>query len=300
MNKDSEQDTAMVRDERGGFLRLDPVPTDAQLSEFYESRYYDLLRKGGRAPELRKLTEGGERARRELQWLHEAVYEDIALIVRELRPSCSRVLDVGAGTGVFVEFMSHKGFEAEGIEPAIEPSAAARERGLSIATATLSQWAASAHGQYDAVVMLNVLEHVPHPEQTLNAVYDLLKPGGVAVVRVPNDFSEIQAAAHAAIGGNPWWICRPDHINYFSVESLGRFFRHCRFEVERSITDFPMEFFLLMGQSYVGNPTVGAAVHEMRVKFELGVPGELRRKIYTALAEVGVGRNVMAFAGKRG
>jgi hypothetical protein len=50
----------VVEDATYGFRRLDPIPPETELNEFYESRYYDLLRQGNRAPDVRWLMEGGD------------------------------------------------------------------------------------------------------------------------------------------------------------------------------------------------------------------------------------------------
>ncbi len=42
----------------------------------------------------------------------------------------------------------------------------------------------------DAVTMLAVLEHLPHPEKVVREVYRILKPGGVFLVTVPAPVSE--------------------------------------------------------------------------------------------------------------
>ena len=43
----------------------------------------------------------------------------------------------------------------------------------------------SLKGRFDTVLCLNVLEHVPRPEAGLANIYSALKPGGVAIVLVP-------------------------------------------------------------------------------------------------------------------
>ncbi|HMW42440.1 MAG TPA: hypothetical protein PKC88_08695, partial [Plasticicumulans sp.] len=58
-----------VTDPELGFRRLDPLPAADELAAFYESRYYDLIRRGGRAPEIGRLLAGGETAARERDWL---------------------------------------------------------------------------------------------------------------------------------------------------------------------------------------------------------------------------------------
>jgi hypothetical protein len=91
-------------------------------------------------------------------------------------------------------------------------------------------------------------------------------------------------------------VAIPDHINYFDFKSLSTLLKRLGFEVIYSQTDFPMELFLLMGDDYVGNKEIGNKCHQKRVNFEMAVPGELRRRIYQALAEVGLGRVCIIFA----
>ena len=50
----------IIQDPVFGYRRLDPIPHDDEIAEFYKSRYYELIRKGGRAPELRRFMAGGE------------------------------------------------------------------------------------------------------------------------------------------------------------------------------------------------------------------------------------------------
>ncbi|KKL92025.1 hypothetical protein LCGC14_1888850, partial [marine sediment metagenome] len=54
--------------------------------------------------------------------------------------------------------------------------------------------------------------------------------------------------------------------------------------------DFPMELFLLMGLDYIKNKQVGAECHNMRVNLEKSLSCDVRRSMYSALSEVGLGR----------
>jgi hypothetical protein len=47
----------VVQDITWDYRRLDPIPSDDEMAQFYQSHYYDLVRKGGRPPELRRLME---------------------------------------------------------------------------------------------------------------------------------------------------------------------------------------------------------------------------------------------------
>ena len=288
----------VIRDPVYGYRRLDPVPSDEEITRFYQSQYYDLIRKGGRAPELRRLMAGGQEAERERAWLRATFYSDICYLLNQYAFG-KRVLDVGCGTGEFLSYLKENGFDTTGIEPSSDAVAAAESRGLAVHNATLEEFVehhrSSGIGTFDAITLLNVLEHVPEPAQVVEIIKPLLNPEGIICVRVPNDFSEMQSAAHQQLNKEAWWIAIPDHINYFDFQSLHSFLKQLGFEVVYSQGDFAMELFLLMGEDYVGNPEVGNRCHQKRVRFETAISGEFRRRIYQALADVGVGRDCLVF-----
>ncbi|HET6328233.1 MAG TPA: class I SAM-dependent methyltransferase [Planctomycetaceae bacterium] len=277
------------------------MPSDSEISRFYESQYFDILRQGGRAPELRRIMEGGETAKSEIHWLESVLYADIVAALQQLGAG-RQLLDVGCGTGDFLAYAGQHGFEPLGLEIATAATERARERGLTVREMTLEEHLAQTAGvrnSVDAVVMLNVLEHVPDPVKMLQLAGEVLRPGGFLCIRVPNDFSEIQEAARAKLNSSPWWIAVPDHINYFTFESLRITFDHCGFDKVYQQSDFPMELFLLMGENYVGDAAKGGACHKRRVELELGLPPHLRRQMYQAFAETGVGRNILMFGRRR-
>jgi hypothetical protein len=74
------------------------------------------------------------------------------------------------------------------------------------------------------------------------------------------------------------------------------------FEAKAHTTSFPMEAFLMMGENYVGDPTLGRACHNRRKKFDLAFENaglkETRRAFYRALAQAGLGREAVVIAVK--
>jgi SAM-dependent methyltransferase len=282
-----------------GYRHLDPLPAESEFERFYQSEYYDLLRKGGRAPELRRLLAGGEKGEDERAWLRETLYDDITTLLRE-HDSGTRVLDIGCGQGELLQWLVEHGFEAEGIEPSDDAAAIARERGLSAKTATLDELVEHSPAPYGAALILNVLEHVPRPEEMLQAIHGILEPDGLLYIRVPNDFNPLQASAQKVLDAEPWWIAVPDHVNYFDVESLCALCRRLGFEPVDVQADFPMELFLLMGLRYIGDPELGARCHEYRVQAERSMDPAVRRDLFRSFARSGIGRNTRLLVRKAG
>jgi SAM-dependent methyltransferase len=295
-----EESHSIVQHPSLGYRYISPIPDATISSEFYQSRYYELIRSGQRAPDLRRLMEGGVAARMEREWLQATLYTDVRAYLEEnLGEAPKHLLDVGCGTGDFLCYMKENGWEVVGLEPSVEAASLARERGLEVLSTGLHELF-DEHPEYahafGAVSMLHVLEHVPEPERLISAVTQLLHPGGLLGVQVPNDFSELQVCAQAAIDADPWWIAVPDHVNYFDFDSLPSLFASCGFEVVHSAGTFPMELFLLMGDNYIGNPEVGSRCHAKRRQLELALSPELRRRMYAALARAGIGRDCILVA----
>jgi len=295
-----KQNYRVIKDPVYGYRRLEPVPDEREITKFYESRYYDLIRKGERAPDVRRLMAGGTEAEREKVWLQSTLYADILTVLKEesnLNPK--RLLDIGCGTGEFIAFMKQEGWEVMGLELSSEAATIAREKGLEVHSLSIDEFFVK-HPQYSStfvvVTLLHILEHVPNPVEFLNLVKKLLVvDAGLVVIQVPNDFNQLQLTAQQHLQKEPWWIAIPEHINYFDFQSLHALMERLGFEVIYSQGSFPMELFLLMGDDYVGNPEVGNICHQKRVRFEMAIPGELRRRIYRVLAQVGVGRDCLVF-----
>ena len=299
-----EAGTEIVVDPVWGYRRLDPLPSSPELDTFYESHYRDLLDAGGRAPDLARLVAGGPDAAIEREWQAATIHADVlaALEAGAEDGLPRRALDVGCGTGELLRTLVAAGWEAVGTEPAAAIADVGRAAGLHVEAGTAAEYIARWHAEsgpaFGGVVLLNVLEHVPDPATLLSDVLKALAPGGRLVVRVPNDFSPLQEAAHRALGGPRWWVAVPDHVNYFDHASIGDLIERIGLQVVDRSSDFPMELFLLMGDDYRNDPAVGHAVHDRRRRAELALDPATRRSLGRAWAAAGIGRNALIVARK--
>jgi SAM-dependent methyltransferase len=291
-----------VVDPTWGYRRLDPLPTGLELDGWYESHYRDLLDQGGRAPDLARLIAGGPDAAAERAWQARTIHADVidALDAGVAEGAPRRALDVGCGTGELVQALAGAGWEAIGTEPAAAIAEIGRARGLRIegttASAYLEKWRAEGEPPFGGITLMNVLEHVPDPAQLLLELAPALAPGGRLAVRVPNDFNPLQDAALRALGGEPWWVAVPDHVNYFDHASIAGLIEQVGLEVIDRSADFPMELFLLMGDDYRNDPNVGRQVHARRRQAEMALDAPTRRNLGRAWASAGIGRNAFVVA----
>jgi SAM-dependent methyltransferase len=142
-------------------------------------------------------------------------------------PARGRLLEVGASWGYWLEAARQRGWEVAGVEMSGLTSSHARDAlGIDVYTGDLLEAPLGAN-TFDAVVMSHVLEHTLDPAQQLQRVRELLRPGGVVAIWVPN------SASFAARVAGPWWdwYAPPEHLWYFSPPTLGRLLRQLGFEV---------------------------------------------------------------------
>ena len=109
-----------------------------------------------------------------------------------------RVLDVGAGLGVFMKIASERGWQVEGIE--ISPYGSqfiTKNYGFRVSDKSIS--ASSYPGSsFDLITFWDVIEHVDAPKENLQKAHELLKPGGLLLISSDNYSSLIASAARIA------------------------------------------------------------------------------------------------------
>jgi SAM-dependent methyltransferase len=212
-------------------------------------------------------------------------------------------IDIGTGPGLFLDALRIRNRVATGIEPSIQAFNHAISKGHNVVNAFFDSTFASQLGEFDAGHLSEVLEHIPNPLEFLENVKSVIKPGGYICIVVPNDYNPIQKVFTAITGKGKWWLAPPFHLNYFDRSSLENLIAKAGFEVVHSTVMFPIDFFLLMGDVYVGNDEVGKAAHERRKRFEHSFKSadalEIMRNLYDALALINIGRELVIYAKKQ-
>jgi 2-polyprenyl-6-hydroxyphenyl methylase/3-demethylubiquinone-9 3-methyltransferase len=147
------------------------------------------------------------------------------------------VLDIGCGGGLIAEPLTRLGARVTGIDPATENIAAARlhaeGQGLAIDyRATTVEMLAETGQRFDAVLCLEVVEHVPDPGAFLKTCASLVRPGGAFIASTIN--RSLKAYVLAIVGaeyvlrwlpvGTHQWerFVTPDELaRYFEAAGLG-------------------------------------------------------------------------------
>lgn len=138
-----------------------------------------------------------------------------ALADIEARVGPGRLLDLGCWVGFLLAEARERGWQGVGVEPSEFASRFARDQlGLDVRTGELFSASLPAHA-FDAVVMGDVIEHLPNPGAALERVSELLAPGGVLWLALPDAGSAV-----ARVLGRRWWSVIPTHVQYFTRRSI--------------------------------------------------------------------------------
>lgn len=264
-----------------GFYHIDPYPRPEYLAEYYGNY--------------------------EMPTSQANLAETARLLARNLSVDAS-VLDMGCGDGGFLKELHAIGFnkltgfdQSPGLERAKALGFGRFYR--SNVWSYLDEAECDVAKTYDAYVMVNVLEHVTEPMTILRRLYNVMESGAALCVTVPNDFSKLQRAFLKVKGHLPWFVCLPDHVNYFDFDTLKHALDQAGFEVIDQSALYPLELFLLQDLDYIESPELGPVAHARRVEFEnnmkkAGMLNELDH-FYATLATGGYGRDVMVVATRR-
>lgn len=162
----------IVRCRRCGLCYMNPRMTAEEYRAFYAGKEY--------------LEEYGYAALLEQTRMPE--FQRTLQRLRRIRRPPGRLLDVGTATGEFLAEAQKDGWQVFGTEISASSVRAAREQfGLQVFHGDLREAPFPKHC-FDVIQLSHVLEHVPSPKATAQMVRQFLRPDGVFLVEVPNEF----------------------------------------------------------------------------------------------------------------
>ena len=277
-----------------GFYQVTPTPSAEEITKFYADEFYTGEYKNFNDSSLE--VQINDKNFFEGRW--NDIYNNFLEINKDIKNGGS-ILDIGCGWAQALLFFKDKGLDCYGFDPAIEAVEYGCKKGLKIKHAGLDGMNVFDNKKFDMVTMFNVLEHLADPANSIKQIKEILKPNGILAIDVPNEYNDFQTAGRDVHGLNDWWVAPPNHLNYFSKDSLVNFLQSLGFSVEISESAFPLEMFLLFGENYVKDGKLGSQCHKKRVLFEENLrkhgKTETLKNFYRALADLNLGRQISVF-----
>ncbi len=139
-----------------------------------------------------------------------------------------RILDIGCATGFLLNEARKMGWEVYGVELSEWAVNFGREKlNLNIFAGVLKE-ANFPYNYFDAIALVDSIEHLPDPKATLEEVRRILKPNGILCISTPDIESFLSRILRAK-----WWGIQQSHLFYFSKKTLSRMLDATGFKVFR-------------------------------------------------------------------
>ncbi len=211
-----------------------------------------------------------------------------------LRPG-ARLLDVGFGDALFLDVARRVGWQVAGADPDPKVIEHARHKGFEVRQGGVEAYA-DAIGRFDVVTLGHVIEHVHQPRATLQAAFELLRPGGCLYLDTPN----VESAGHRRYREHWRGLEVPRHLVLFSAAALhgmlrdagfARIDRHCHSEILAGLA--PMSHAIAEGRDpYAPRPPswrllARAALSELATLFDEGRSEFITLSAYKAVEGAG-------------
>ena len=140
---------------------------------------------------------------------------------------------MGCGNGSVARVLTARGWDVTGVDPSVEGIAQARaaDPALKIATGSAYDDLAAQYGHFPVVLSLEVVEHVYAPRHYARTLFELLEPGGTAILSTPYHgyWKNLALALSGRMDAHFTALWDHGHIKFWSIRTLGELLREAGF-----------------------------------------------------------------------
>ena len=206
----------LLLDPKSELLITSPQPKESELAKYYQSEDY-ISHTDSKKGFIDKVYQIAKKY---------AINKKVKLVKGLLQGDNKKLLDIGCGTGDFLNACTKNGFQVNGVEPNQNAKnlALKKNRDVSIASSVYD-----VNQKFDVITMWHVLEHVPNLDKYVTYLISLLNDNGVLVIAVPN-YKSYDANYYKA-----FWAAYdvPRHLWHFSKKSIKQLFDKVNMQVEK-------------------------------------------------------------------
>lgn len=124
-----------------------------------------------------------------------------------------KILDIGCSNAAFLAYLGGE-WEKFGVEPSKAAAAMAQRRGIKIVASTIDN---DIRGDFNVLLAMDVVEHLPRPRDFFRRASDLLLPGGILVISTGDT-----DCWQWRLQREKYWYCAtfPEHVSFYNRSSL--------------------------------------------------------------------------------
>lgn len=219
----SGEEFQLIQNETYGFLETSPQPKAKQLSEYYKTEDYI-----SHTDSKRNLFE------KAYHFVRSIALKKKLQLINSFQPLEKNLLDVGCGTGDFLQVAQQNNWNISGIEPNEQARQIANQK-TNNSVFRIEQLSKFNDYSFDVITLWHVLEHLPKLEEQVLILKNLLKANGTLVIAVPN-YKSYDAKYY-----KNFWAAYdvPRHLWHFNQDSISKLFTTQKMKVVKTI---PMKF----------------------------------------------------------
>ena len=213
----SGEEFELIQNSEYGFLETTPQPSSDKLPEYYKSEDYI-----SHTDSKRNLFE-------KLYHLVRSISLKKKLnLINSYSSKEKNLLDIGCGTGDFLEVAQQNNWSISGVEPNEKARDIANKK-TNNAVFEINQLLKFKSNSFDVITLWHVLEHLPNLEDHISVFKTLLKPNGTLIVAVPN-YKSYDAKHY-----KQFWAAYdvPRHLWHFNQDSISKLVSKENFKVEK-------------------------------------------------------------------
>lgn len=229
----------IYRCQKCGFAFTQDSPEESEAGRYYESDGYISHSDSNKGITAKAY-----------QLVRKIMLERKKRIIRKITGlSAGSILDIGSGTGHFLNKMKISGWDVIGVEI----NAKAREYAASrfdLDTIPPEKIQSLAVNSFDCITLWHVLEHFHEPFKLMEAIYRLLKSDGVAIIALPNTSS-----SDSNHYGKQWAAYDvPRHLWHFNPLTLSDLAGKNKFYIsEKRYLPFDVFYISILSERYKGS-----------------------------------------------
>lgn len=220
----SGEEFELIENSKYGFLETTPQPSLEKLPSYYESEDYI-----SHTDSKRNLFEKIYHLVRSISLKKKlGLINSFPLLqAQDKNTKNKNLLDVGCGTGDFLQTALKYNWNVSGIEPNAQARSIANSKTNNsvFETEHLLEFKANS---FDVITLWHVLEHLPNLEDHISIFQKILKPEGRLIIAVPN-YKSFDAKHYKS-----FWAAYdvPRHLWHFNQESISNLMESFNFKIE--------------------------------------------------------------------